>query len=266
MDEHLSNKEPFFIDLKNEINCKNDEIYFPTPPGNRKKDDSFLLYKEIFVCSFSNNEDSLDMWKYYSKGDGVCIGIDTTGKYGIEEEIDRQYLRPEMPIKSVVIDKFYGGVVYEKDEQVKIIEKVIGIGKQSYAKFLEGSDDEIIRRCWVNWFYRKILFPISIFMKHEAFFSECESRVAIVKRYTMGDEREWNTLAFQGKYANQYEFSGGRIRPYVNNEIFDKESLTQVTLSPISKLDEKLLFEYLQSQKVKIDKEHVRKSTLPLRF
>lgn len=260
---HIRSDGRFFQDLMNEIENKKDEIYYPKNPRGREKEDSFLFYKEIFICSFSNCEDSLDMWKYYSKGDGVCIGILTNKQYGIEEDIDRY---SKNSIVSVAVDRFQGGVVYKKDEQIEIVKKIIEIGQKSYDRFCEGSDDDIIRRCWANWFYRKLLFPISMFMKHEAFSTEQESRIAIVKRYIMSDENDWSVLAFQGQYPTQYEFVDGRIRPYVNDEIFDTKSPAQITLSPISRLDKKLLCEYLQSQKVKINGKNVMKSALPLRF
>lgn len=258
-------KELFFEDLINELENKSDEIYYPKNPRERKKGDSFLFYKEIFICSFSNCKDSLDMWKYYSKGDGVCIGIATNKHYGIEEDIAK-YPSKKNPVVSVAVDRFYGGVVYKKEEQIKIVKKIIEIGKKSYERFCEGSDDVTIRRCWANWFYRKLLFPISMFMKHEAFSTEQESRIAIVKRYIMSNEDEWHMLAFQGQYSNQYEFVDGEIRPYVADEIFDTNSPAQIMLSPISKLDKKLLIEYLQSQKVRVDEKNVMKSVIPLRF
>ena len=103
-------------------------------------------------------------------------------------------------------------------------------------------------------------------MKHEAFSSECESRIAIVKHYIMSDENQLGELAFQGQYPNQYKLLDEMIRPYIEDKIFDTQSPVQIMLSPISKLDRKLLLEYLHSQRVKIDESNVMKSMILLRF
>ena len=63
----------FFFDLIKDLEASNHQfINFPVPPRDGYTHESVLdcVACDAFICCFSLKEDSLDMWRYYSKGDG----------------------------------------------------------------------------------------------------------------------------------------------------------------------------------------------------
>lgn len=255
----------FLEELQDVIEHNKKGLFGSILPYGRKNGDSYLHTNEIYICSFSGENDSLDMWKHYSKGNGVGIGFDIGTSYGMYEKIDRQSIETDKYI-SVKVNKYVGKVVYDAEEQVQIVKKLLKKGLETYKKFCTENDyKQILKMLWASEFYNSVIFPVALFMKHPSFSSEDESRIVITKKYTMGEESDWNNLAFVGEYMNKYKLVDGVLKPYIEMKI-SKENIRQVFLSPITKCDSRILLEYLKSKKLQVDESNVVKSTIPLRF
>lgn len=65
-------KPSFYESIKCETISKNQTVIFPIPNEEENISASFITTVpcDAYICSFSFEEDSLDMWRYYSKGNG----------------------------------------------------------------------------------------------------------------------------------------------------------------------------------------------------
>ena len=261
--DDIGKLECYFRYLTKILDNKEKELEKPTPPYWRKDGDSYLFSRDIFVCSFSRDDDLLDMWNYYAEGDGVCIKLCLEHEKGIERKVD-VYEIGNTPLTSVQCDKYVGCVVYDLATQKQMIKNILIKGAESFEKFCDSDYVENVIMYWMNVFYRTILFPMSLFMKHPAFCNEREIRVAITKRYTMSNEDEWIKLAYEGKYKNRYKVVGDVVKPYIEMKL-SKNDICQVSVGPLSKLDRRNLYEYLNSEGLNLTMNDIKKSTIPLR-
>jgi len=218
------------------------------------------MCSEVYVGSFSIENDLLDMWKYYSKGEGVCMCVKNDENYGIYRKIDNVSSLEDNLI-GVRVDKYFGEVCYEKEEQRKILSDVIEIGYNSFKKFCDCFKEEIFKRYWSSTFYRNVIFPLSLFMKHPSFLTERECRIVITKNYAVDREEKWGELAFKGKYPNEYLIKD-KIVPYIKYYI-NLSNIRGVMESPISKNKNKILKEYLL--KMGLKGVEVSKSKIPFK-
>lgn len=161
---------------------------------------------DTYITSFSRESDLLTMWNYYSKGnvyDGINIGLDNNAV--------KRSLINNSPLSGV--DLQICPVIYDEDEQIKLIEDLILILKD---KYVGGKDDQYLRYViaykLTEW---KMLFKSKHF--------EHEKEVRIITR--VGKK-------FNKEITVNYRNSFGYVIPYIELE-FDKDSLTQVTLGPL---------------------------------
>ncbi|ORU00551.1 hypothetical protein D081_1074 [Anaerovibrio sp. JC8] len=258
-------KDGHFLNVFKDIVDNNKrELSTPTTPWGRNPVDSYLHSNEVYVCSFSTKEDSLDMWKYYSKGDGVCIKFNIDKCAGYYDKI-YEYRKAHDSIVAVRCNKYIGKVIYDADQQVKLFEEILMKGLETYKKFCGDDDNKVLDMFWGNEFYKRVIFPMALFMKDPSFSNEQESRIVITKKFTMSEKSDWDTLAFVGEYSNRYKLIDGMLRPYIEMAI-PQDSICKIHLSPTTKCDGKVVLEYLKSKGIKIEESNIVKSKIPLRF
>lgn len=207
-----------------------------------------------YQCSFSMKRDSLSMWNYYAKGEGIqgyCVSF-TVDK---SQEIGMQILKlePEEGFESSK-QKVYGGkIIYEKEKQLAIIKNLV-----KYFRTFEGFDvldSDIVFR--LEYLIDKIVQQ-GIFFKKDCFFAEEEYRLAIVQ--LVNDDGQF--FAIKDK-VNCYNKNGFFI-PYVDISICP-DSLSEVMISPT--LDKELAKKGIKKACAdKYKNLRVTMSEIPLRY
>lgn len=205
--------------------------------------DSFRVYQ----CSFSSNPDSLCMWNYYTKSNGVkgysmrFNAAELPGK--VLPEYEREDAKPRMII---------GKVIYNEEEQLAILKEIVD-------KFVDYENKHGHYDFIASYAVRKILQQ-GTFFKKSCFEIEEEYRLVI-------------TLYLDGK-----EFVGIKNKvcfmerndifiPYVDIN-FESDVLTGVTISPTLDSETTRLSIKLISQKKfsHLKDDDIRASEIPVRY
>ena len=161
---------------------------------------------DTYIVSFSKEYDLLAMWNYYCKGnvyDGINLGFNSIAV--------KRSLVNNSPLSGVDIQ--ICPVIYDEEEQIKLIEKFILTLKDKYM----GNEDNphlryVIAYKLAEW---KMLF------KSKHFAHEKEVRIII----RVGKN-------FKNKMPIKYRDSLGYIVSYIELEL-NKDSLSQITFAPM---------------------------------
>lgn len=217
----------------------------------RKLEDPSINNFHTFQLSFSFDGDSLPLWNYYTK-DSNIQGYNI--KFNVEKLINSTNDNVEpgdfVPDKP----KIYGGkVVYDKEEQKKIVNEVILKFKDLYDEM----DDyrEMVIELTIN-----KLLSIGVFLKNSCF--ECENEYRLVIDLWMNENGNYATV----KNEIKYYIKNGLIIPYMKVK-FDKDSVEGIAISPTlgSDLIKRNLREFTRSYK-NINNENIVESAIPLRY
>ena len=196
---------------------------------------------DSYVTSFSQNNDLLAMWNYYSKGtmyEGLNIGLDSQT---VLDFLKDQYPGEKCSIQVVEI-------IYKKQDQTKIIRDVLLDVIQKYQHGDETSVRAFLSMKLTSW---KLIF------KNECFEHEKEVRIIfnISKKHSNDFKINYRTYA-------------GYIIPYIELPIC-KEALRSVTLGPLSgdesqkDLQKQILREILTKNNYNAE---AKCSTIPVRY
>lgn len=202
----------------------------------------------VYQCSFSIKRDSLCMWNYYTKGQGIqgyCIRflIDNT------KDIGSQIFKPDNAFDEKKHKVYSGEIIYTRKNQIKIVKKIV-----DYFLSLdwEGNDEFVL-----DYLVDKIIQQ-GIFFKKDCFSVEEEYRFAIIQFvkedghfYAIKDKREF------------YEKDGIFV-PYVDIS-FDADKLTEIMISPTlqDKIIEKNIKAICANNYPNLKVEH---SEIPVRY
>lgn len=211
--------------------------------------DTFLSIKEsydkFYLLSFSMTSNSLSMWNYYGKNDGYCIGIYPQQIWGNWKRNDGGNM-------------ISGSVIYDRDQQKKILNNELDHVFKWFLFNSEGFDDEKFNEVTDNLFMRWI-FSYFSFFKHESFKIENEFRIAF-----------WNL-----KLPVYYRPYQGAIAPYIKIDLANEQQLLEiesVTCGPYIKHDnvllglERWLDQMPLSKKLTIENGALTQSDIPIRF
>nr|WKN38040.1 DUF2971 domain-containing protein [Tunicatimonas sp. TK19036] len=187
-------EESYFKELlkdtfANSTKCKNiyETLYSESYQG------SIVNPFDIFILSFSKNQDSLSMWNYYAKGNGYNIGLDI-------DKIIEANENENIVIQNVKLE-------YNKSEQIKAITNFLLSFEEQYDTFLAWEEEKnkakqlndepkyhelnheqghIIER------FNDEIYKLKIRFKHHAYEREEEVRLIISE-----DESKQNTTRFR---------------------------------------------------------------------
>ena len=146
-------------------------VNFPIPPREEFVHESVLdcVPCHAFICSFSLKEDSLDMWRYYSKGNGgyglKCYSL-LFEKYKEYEYSDYQ----EEAIFSLI--KSYK-VIYKDSEKLQILKDII---VDAFSAYQNSDQSENDKNQAAKGFIQYALKTFQFQFKHECYSSEQEYR------------------------------------------------------------------------------------------
>lgn len=212
-----------------------------------------------FVLSCSNDDDSLNMWKYYSKGNeynGYCISL--FGPALTDEWIDRE--------TSVAIEE--GDVVYFEDEKIKRIRTTVEKLYELWCLYQRNQniDDKIISefRSWIQ--------MASLFFKDDHFFGEEEYRyVAIVPE----DRLNYLNYSYKNKTFKMYDFRivNGTFIPYIKMpfnfyHVDECYAIESIRVGPSEKQEQKAksIERLIQSLDYDMKIGRILYSNIPLRY
>lgn len=168
--------------------------------GNR------LWAENIFVASFSKDNDNLILWNYYTKNAGN-IGYNIT------------FYNQPFDINPSCFKYIYGEVIYKKKEQQELLKNIILTYNSTYINnksLIE--NDKKVRDNFILHFIN-IIELYNIFFKHPKYENEKEYRWAL-----------YNICNYSALGPN-YRLFNGIFIPYIKIP-FDKEMLVQVGVGP----------------------------------
>ena len=205
------------------------EKMIPLPSANSKEAQAFeFLGRTIeckpYVCCFSQSDDSLQMWQYYSKVgnyEGYNIGFSFKQILQIENYLSR------------------GRIIYKEEQQKNSIKKVILHNYIDYCANLKENGGIITDK---NQYLRSRavdlnsdLTKLSCFFKRECFEGEKEVRLVLeVPTDSEYRDKLWMKQS-DGKYPVpiKYTFKHAMMVPYVVVS-FNPESVKSVMIGPIT--------------------------------
>lgn len=244
----------FYDVVKNVEIPKHQYINYPIPPSEEYTHDSVLdcVPCHAFICSFSLKEDSLDMWRYYSKGNGgyglKCYPMLFNGYKGYEIS-DYE----ENAIFSII--KEYK-VIYDNSEKSQILRDIICDTFSAYQNDNSEPDKDKVARNFIKYTLKILQFQF----KHECYSSEQEYRFVVYLPYVKPEK-------LQNKMPTVlYRKQNGMPVPYIELEVENGASyLTEVLISPFIDNDnvETTTNDYLTQ--CGFDNCRTRKSDLPVR-
>lgn len=203
------------------------ERYFSFPIPSEKPNEhlSVLDYGECraFICSFSLKEDSLDMWRYYSKSNsGYGLNFDS---YLFDDLISYNVNGYRNDVDFSLIRSFK--VIYDDNEKQRLLRNVI-LDTYEAFRYFNGAKEERNRQTTNHIIY--VLKNFQFQFKHNCYASEEEYR--FVFYLPNNKPRLLKNKLPEVKYREQ----DGIIVPYLDIEICNKEtSLISVMISPFNK-------------------------------
>ena len=234
--EELCSTDEFFIKFKG---LKLDGRYYSSSKAEKTDITHIDIIKdpEIFVISFSNDDDSLSMWNYYSKNnkyEGYALSFIKN---------DNEYYNSEPNLNIQCFD-----LIYDKTEKKKylidVLQKIksIFVDTEECLEFAKGM-------------LGNLFFVWNDKFKNKHFEHEKEHRIMIVQSKS------------NRTYQVQTRINKGLIIPYIEFPIDKFLELYSVKCAPLHNDDKavKLTKEYLESfdsyKNVKVEK-----STIPIRY
>ncbi len=204
--------------------------------------DSFRVYQ----CSFSANSDSLCMWNYYTKSNGVKGYSMQFKTLGLTDRVLPKYEREDKKPHITL-----GKVIYDKEVQLSIIKKIVD-------KFANYENEHGHYDFIASYAVRKILQQ-GTFFKQSCFEIEEEYRL-VLTLYLEGNE--FIGVSNKAGFMERNDI----FIPYIDID-FEPDSLTGVTISPTLdsettrlsiKLISQMKFNHLKDDDIKASEIPVR--------
>lgn len=174
-----------------------------------KEESGFLRADDnLFIASFSLNNDALNLWTYYTKSahsDGYCIGFKNDGIF-CEKGLD------------IITSE----VIYDPILQKRIIASMLESFLAIYNNLGKNETTNIDRYSIMGRRFEYYISEISCFFKQPAFYAEEEFR-AVVRMHQNSEKHIELPLKVRQ--------NGGMLVPYTELE-FKKEHVASVTISP----------------------------------
>lgn len=208
---------------------------FPLRSKNIEKYYDYYTY----VTCLSKSDDLLNMWKYYSKGNGYN-GINV----GLYNDFEGNINGIEEPFKVMVYP-----IVYDKNEQKNHIKRFIkDFIRTEKEDFIDAKSTDVIAT-----FVGDALSVWNTLFKSEYFKEEQEVRVLIF-------------VPKNSKTAVEHRQVGANIVPYIKLQI-NKEAIGSVRIGPInSETADKNITIIKEALYEKFPNIEVSKSNIPLRY
>ena len=215
----------------------------------RKKNpngDEFYIYQ----CSFSIDKDSLCLWNYYTKNNGIK-------GYNLKfnrEKVEDDIIRPEIRNTTEKLPLYSGKVIYNKDEQIEILKNIIN----KFQNYLEEKDFKRYEEFAAPWIIDRI-FLQGAFFKKPCFKVEEEYRIAINQH--IGKD------GISIKSKRKFMEKNGIFIPYVDLP-FNTDAVEGIIISPTLDYENTRngVLSMTANQYRNINKDNIVKSDIPERY
>lgn len=199
---------------------------------------------DYYIACFSNSEDNLSLWHYYTKNENSI---------GYNIEFSKNLIERLLHENTYNLDTsriIHGQVIYNVERQRELIKNAINDFNDAY---LNSNDLQVQNNIALFFWY--LVNDFSLFFKHKAFKAEKEYRIILPK----------------GKLNNRVELKSreynGFFIPYIER-LFDVEDIKSIKLSPTNKetLVKESVINLLKMNNYNANIIKVEKSDIPLRY
>jgi len=217
-----------FFDQIKDLEASNHQfINFPVPPHDGFAHESVLdcVACDAFICCFSLKEDSLDMWRYYAKGNGG-YGLKCY-PFLFDKYKDYEYSDFEQDAVFSMIRAYK--VIYQHEEKVAILKEIV---LDTFSAYMNEADSEENKLENALGYIRYALKVFQFQFKHECYATEEEYRFVFYRPYSKPQmlENELPPVKFRSQ--------NGVIVPYLDIVVENGSSyLSEVLISPFIKND-----------------------------
>lgn len=197
-------------------------INYPLPPSDDGTHNSILDCApcHAYICSFSQKEDSLDMWRYYSKGNGG---------YGLQLnpfmfDSYRDYEYSEYDENAIFVKMCSYKVIYDDNEKIKMLNKIIS---DTFTAYQNENMSESEKADNAKHFIQFALKNFQFQFKHPCYASEHEYRFVVYLPYSKPGylKNELPTV--------RYRVQNGMVVPYIDLVVENgTDYLKEVLISP----------------------------------
>ena len=214
----------------------------------------------VYQCSFSLDGDSLPLWNYYSKSDGIkgynlCFNSNELASN----------LKPDVKEGKEAPRIYHGKIMYDEEEQntaiIKLVKRFYGAFQNSLEKDsgIEFTSENAYAKMMCSLLVDKIIL-LGAFMKPSFFSFEREYRL-VYDLYL--DEEGYGLINNKQGFMEK----SGFFVPYTDIE-FEPSILKQIRISPTVDFNmaRMSLLRYLQSDFSHITEDRINKSIIPVRY
>lgn len=197
-------------------------VNFPIPSREDFTHESVLdcVPCHAYICSFSLKEDSLDMWRYYSKGNGG-YGLKCYSSL-FDEYKDYEYSDYQEDAMFSLIRSYR--VIYSDEEKKQILKNIITDTFNAFEYSNEAIDDKCIE---AKGFIQHTLKIFQFQFKHECYSTEQEFRFVFYLPY------ERPKLLENRMPSVKFRAQNGMLIPYIDLVVEKGNSyLSEVLISP----------------------------------
>lgn len=215
--------------------------------------ETYINEYNYYILSFSESDDSLPLWNYYSENDGYNIGIEREKVMSLMESYFQQF-----------------------DEEIQvIITKVDYVDETSNENFLPKINDLLLPFTYftledlenpvkVDNIKDAVLelAKLSFSMKNSAYYSECEERIVIITKKDSELTLHEEFRVFKGAFIPYIVFNK-------DNEPEYKIPISKIKISPYQSMDlakESILYMLGKNGYEQIENEDITKSKIPSRY
>lgn len=223
--EQKSISSTFYKLIKDAVIPNSQFINFPIPAREGYAHESVLDIAQChaYICSFSLKEDSLDMWRYYSKGNGgyglKCIPL-FFDKY-------KEYEHSNYDENALFCVLRSYKVIYSEEEKKQILKSII---TDTYSAFSISDEPDKNKYQSAKSFIQYALKIFQFQFKHECYSSEQEYRFVVYVPYSKPE-------LLQNELPNiKFRTQNGTLIPYIDLAVDNGDSyLQEVLISPFVK-------------------------------
>lgn len=214
---------------------------------------------QVFQCFFSSNPDSLGLWNYYTKSDGIQgynIGFNSKKCNGLHnKETDSNFKKLKLERRT-----FIGKVIYSEEKQLEIIKGIISKYSDFFAPEYKNRYGNIIHVIMDK------IKSIGVFFKPECFKMEEEVRIAFYFENNDYQESEKTIKGIDNVELN-YFVRGGLFIPYFDVP-FETDIVQEIHFSPTLKMAETKnnVYRFLNFNGFNIKDSKIIESNIPVRF
>lgn len=216
----------------------------------------YLNDYNYYILSFSESDDSLPLWNYYSQNDGYNIGLERDELLKMMEEYFKRFDKENQVIITKV-EYIHDGISDLNDKiNSKINELLLPFILFTTEDLMDPSKEEKVMEAMLE------LANMSFILKNSAYYSEKEERIVVITKKDSNLTKEEEFRAFKGAFIPYIIFNKDRSSDY-------KLPIKKIRLSPYHTLKmskNSILYMLNHNGYRDIIENDITKSVIPSRY